>query len=131
MHRRVYPIVGLVLLVLLILSLAVGCGQTGEPTATSAIEPQDAEAYNSRGLAYCDKGNLDQAIADYDQAIALDPQFALAYYNRGLAYYGKGDLDRAIADYDEAIALDPEYIDSLRQPWARLLRQGRPGPGHH
>ena len=87
MHRRIYPIVGLVLLVLLLLGLAVGCGETEEPTATSALEPQNAEAYFNRGLGHHDKGDLDQAIADYDQAIVLDPQYALAYYNRGNAYY--------------------------------------------
>ena len=56
-----------------------------------------------------DKGDLDQAIADYTQAIALDPKYAVAYNNRGIAYCDKGDLDQAIADYTQAIALDPKY----------------------
>jgi tetratricopeptide (TPR) repeat protein len=56
------------------------------------------------GGACLDKGKHDEAIADYDKAIALDPSFALAYSNRGLAYAKKGDVDRAIADYDKAIA---------------------------
>ena len=73
-----------------------------------ALNPQDAEGYFNRGLAYFFKGDYDQAIADFDESIALDPQDASAYYNRGLAYDLKGDLDHAIADFDEAIALDPQ-----------------------
>jgi tetratricopeptide (TPR) repeat protein len=64
------------------------------------------------GGACLDKGKHDEAIADYDKAIALDPNFALAYSNRGLAYAKKGDVDRAIADYTKAIALDPNFADA-------------------
>ena len=107
MHRKVYPIMGSALLVLMILGLTIGCGRAEEPTATSALEPQDAEAYNNRGLAYFDKGNLDQAITDYDQAIALDPRFAPAYLNRGLAYVTTGRYDQALADLGKVLGLDP------------------------
>ena len=44
-----------------------------------------AWAYNSRGAAYYAKGDLDRAIADYDEAIRLDPKEAIAYNNRGVA----------------------------------------------
>jgi hypothetical protein len=39
MQRRIYPVVGLALLVLLPLSLAVGCGRTEEPTSAAATAP--------------------------------------------------------------------------------------------
>jgi tetratricopeptide (TPR) repeat protein len=52
----------------------------GEPAKNDAI------ACNNRGLTYRDKGELDRAIADFNEAIRLDPKFALAYNNRGLAY---------------------------------------------
>jgi len=48
--------------------------------------PTDAKAYNGRGNAYQDKGDHDQAIADYTQAIRLDPKYAVAYNNRAYAY---------------------------------------------
>jgi tetratricopeptide (TPR) repeat protein len=70
-------------------------------------DPKDADAYYNRGLAYTNKGELDRAIADYDEVIRLNPKYAEAYNNRGVAYANKGELDRAIADYDEAIRLDP------------------------
>ena len=66
-------------------------------------------AYNNRGNAWGDEGDLDKAIADYNEAIKLDPKNAYAYNNRGVAWRDKGDLNRAIADYTEAIRLDAKY----------------------
>ena len=77
----------------------------------NALNPQDAYAYLSRGLAYYDKGDYVRAIADFDEAIALDPQDALAYANRGYAYHNVGDDDKAIADYERALELGLELSD--------------------
>ena len=63
-------------------------------TRPSPSNPEYAEAYSNRGIAYYRKGDLDQAIADYGRAITLDPQHAEAYNNRGIAYYDMGDLER-------------------------------------
>ncbi|MDR1898454.1 MAG: tetratricopeptide repeat protein [Treponema sp.] len=76
------------------------------------LDPNDAKAYNSRGVAYDSKGEYDRAIADYNQAIRLDPNNASAYNNRGNAYYAKGEYDRAIDDYGRAIRLDPDYANA-------------------
>jgi tetratricopeptide (TPR) repeat protein len=67
-----------------------------------------AWAYYNRGNAYRAEGDLDRAIADYNEAIRLDRKYALAYNARSDAYRAKGDLDRAITDYNEAIRLDPK-----------------------
>ena len=71
------------------------------------LNPNDALAFYSRGLAYGKKGDNEHAIADYNQAIRLDAKNALAFRNRGLAYEKKGNNDQAIADFSEAIRLDP------------------------
>ena len=67
-----------------------------------------SNAYTDRGLTWGIKGDLDRAIADWNEAIRLDPKYADAYYFRGIAWRDKGDLDRAIADYNQAIRLDPK-----------------------
>ncbi len=64
--------------------------------------------FNNRGIAYKAKGDLDRAIADYDQAIRVDPSYAPALNSRGIAYKARGDIDKAIADYDRVIQLNPQ-----------------------
>ena len=70
---------------------------------------EEAEAYYHRGISYAEKGEYDQAIADYEATLQINPDHAIAFHNRGLAYFDKGDYDRAIADFDEALRLNPDY----------------------
>src|SRR6185436_6396708 len=78
------------------------------PAATAHL----ATDYDNRGVAYANKGLYDQAIADYDQAIALLPKtFPIAYFNRGNAYNNQGLDDQAISDYTKAITLQPTGAD--------------------
>jgi tetratricopeptide (TPR) repeat protein len=67
-----------------------------------------ADAYFGLGWLHQGMGDDEQAIADYDRAIALEPDHARAYHNRGVARFDQGDLEGAIADYTQAIALDPD-----------------------
>ncbi len=60
-----------------------------------------------RGRACLDKGKYDDAIEDYDKAIALAPNDAIAYALRGGAYKHKGDKEQAIVDYRKALELNP------------------------
>jgi excisionase family DNA binding protein len=91
-----------------------------------ALDPKSAYAYNNRGVARYDQGDLPAAIADYDQAIARDPQYAAAYNNRGNAHRDQGDLPAAIADYNHAIALDPKYAAAYNNRGLARAAQGAP-----
>lgn len=77
--------------------------------AIQVTSGDSAEVYSYRGLAYFDKGDLDQAISDYNIAIAINPNYSKAYSHRGLAYAYKGDFDQAISDYNKAIIINPNY----------------------
>ena len=67
--------------------------------------------YN-RGIVYRKRGDVDRAIADFNEAIQLDPKFVYAYYERGNSYKVKGDFERAAADFNEAIRLDPKFASA-------------------
>lgn len=54
------------------------------------INPQDAGAYNNRGLAFDNLGEHRKAIEDFNRAIEIAPQEAMIYSNRGIAYYNLG-----------------------------------------
>ncbi len=75
--------------------------------------PHKARAYNNRGLEYYRRGQIPQAIADFNQTIALDPGFDAAYNNRGVLRGLEGDLNGALADFNKAVALNPEYTDAF------------------
>src|SRR6266436_4669198 len=90
------------------------CSRVIADDAESA--PNRAHAYGSRGAAYYDKSDFDNAIADFSEAVKIDANvvpayFALAYSRRGLAAAEKKDYNQAIADYSEAIKLSPTSIE--------------------
>jgi len=93
-------------------------------SCTTLIERgrKDAVAFNSRGAAYQAKGDLDKAIADYDQAITLKPDYAAAYENRARAFASKGDYTRALADVTKAgeltsnVTVQSKAVPSATEP---------------
>ncbi len=54
-------------------------------------DPRDPAAYNGLGAVYGALGDLDAAIACWEQAVAIDPGHQLALYNLGTAYLQQGD----------------------------------------
>ena len=54
------------------------------------LQPNNAETYNQRGVAYKNLGQNQRAIEDYNEAIRLKPDNVLAYYNRGTVYNNIG-----------------------------------------
>jgi tetratricopeptide (TPR) repeat protein len=99
-------------------------------TSVIALDPNDAHAYNIRGITYSYKGQYDRAIEDYNKAIALDPNDFGTYFNRGNAYDNKGQHDRAIDDYNKAIELDPNFAYIIAEINA-LVGLANNDKGHH
>jgi lipoprotein NlpI len=50
------------------------------------LEPKITQAYNNRGNAYNEKGNLDQAIADFETYLRLDPNAPRPDASRAIAW---------------------------------------------
>ena len=73
-----------------------------------------AAVYNNRGMIWNEKGEQENAIADYSEAIRLDPKDASAFYNRGQAWSEEQEYGKAIADYSEAIRLDPKDMHAYK-----------------
>ena len=69
----------------------------------------NAKAYSRRGAARVLKRQFDNAMSDFDAAIALDSTHAHAHYNRGVLHSQLLEHDLAIVDYTNAINADEEY----------------------
>ena len=76
------------------------------------LQPDYAETYNQRGVAYKNMGNNKQAIEDFNTAIRLQPDLVLAHYNRATIYNNLGQYKEAIADCSEAIRLKPDFSEA-------------------
>lgn len=75
-------------------------------------------AYNNRGFAKSELGDIQGAIADYTKAIGQDADFALAYSNRGRAYMRLGQKSKALTDFMRAIELG-ESVPQLLLDWCK------------
>jgi tetratricopeptide (TPR) repeat protein len=83
---------------------------TAEKCWTELIEkfPQNPAVWSNRGNSRVSQNKLDEAIADFNQAIELAPEEADPYLNRGTALEAKGEFKAAIADYNRVLAVNPE-----------------------
>ena len=77
------------------------------PQGVSSTSSEAVEIYND-GVELQEQGRLDEAIAQYGEAIRLNPQLFQAYFNREIIYAELGEYQRAIEDYDQAISIDPD-----------------------
>lgn len=76
------------------------------------IKPS-AETWNNRGTIFNDLGRYDEAVRDFDQAIALAPDFLGAFHNRGNSLVLAGRIDEAESAYDLALKINPDFSEGL------------------
>ena len=67
-----------------------------------------AEALRSRGVLFSDMDANEQALRDFNAALALDPDDAESYNSRGVVYHKEKEYDLARADFDLSIRLAPD-----------------------
>jgi hypothetical protein len=69
-----------------------------------------------------ESGQLDEALACIDQALAIDPDNAVVHANRGIALVALCRLPEALASFDKAVGLEPGYAEAyFGRAVARLL----------
>jgi tetratricopeptide (TPR) repeat protein len=100
------------------------CSKESDDVAIAACTRAIADFFYKRGNVYAGKGDINRAIANYNQAIRLNPQFAGAFNNRGSAYNDKRQYDRAIQDYDQAIRFNPQYAVAFFNRGVTKRRKG-------
>ena len=59
------------------------------------------------------RGDLDEAVALLDRALAIDGENAMAWYNRGVAQMMMGDHETAVRDLEVSLELDSKHVPTL------------------
>jgi tetratricopeptide (TPR) repeat protein len=76
-------------------------------------------------MIYKIRGEYDQAIEDYSQAIWLsNNDYPSAFFNRAKSYFAKGQYDRALADFDTVLRFNPRNPDGLYVRGLAEIRSG-------
>lgn len=67
-----------------------------------------ATTYSNRGVEWRQKGEIDKAMEDYNEALSLNPNYIKAYGNRGSVYLVRQQYDKALDDMKQAFRLNPK-----------------------
>jgi tetratricopeptide (TPR) repeat protein len=92
---------------------------------TLAKNPDSWIAHHNLATLRSKAGELDAAIAGFDEALRCKPGSAESYTGRGFAYFKQGRIDLALADLDRAIELDPTFPQAFLNRGKARLAAGR------
>jgi tetratricopeptide (TPR) repeat protein len=100
----------------LMLAAPYGCSKGGEqskeqPAAVQAPAADPGKEHFDKGVQFSLKGQLDDAIREYEAVLTYNPKSAEAHNNLGFAYFDKGDIDKAIEHQKHAVESNPNLAN--------------------
>jgi spermidine synthase len=72
-----------------------------------AIVPDSADVHNTLGIALAEKGRIDEAIAEFREALRLGPDSAPTHWHLGAALAYRGAREEAVEHLRRSVQLDP------------------------
>ena len=128
-HRRVM-LGGLATVILAALifcaRVQTSCWRNSESlwTHTLACTSDNFIGHMNLGDALFKTGQVDEAIAQCQQALQINPDQARVHINLGDALFKMGRVDEAIAQYQQALQIEPDYAEAHINFGNALLRKG-------
>jgi tetratricopeptide (TPR) repeat protein len=92
---------------------------------TLAKNPDCWMAHYNLGIILNLKGQPDEAIGEFQEAIRLKPDNTDARINLGFALYNQGQIDEAIGEFQEVIRLKPDNTDARNDLGIALLNKNQ------
>ena len=102
--------------------IGIGCYHSACAPRASVNPPDAAIAHFNWGIDYASRGELDQAITEFQLAIKRDVRWAKPYYNLGVAYSRQEKWNHAIVAWKKTVYIDPNYANAhynLARAYAR------------
>jgi tetratricopeptide (TPR) repeat protein len=115
-------------------SIAFEKAPPGPPAgSTVMVSTNDAESVDvdkstdlqNRGTDSLAKGKLDEAVAQFKEAVKLNPEDEDAHYNLALAFARKENRDAAKKEYLEALRIYPDYAEAHNNLGNLLVSEGK------
>jgi predicted O-linked N-acetylglucosamine transferase (SPINDLY family) len=79
---------------------------------SAELTPEDPGALCNLGNALRDHKEFEEAVTNYQRALALWPEFAMGHCGLGLSLRSLGRTEEALAHYHSAIQLKPDYAEA-------------------
>lgn len=117
--KYLFPIMGIILIILSLRTIARNRDWWSEETLWLAIEkvsPGLPNVHHNLGVMYGNRNDFPNAIRQFQLAAALKPDWVDPYYNLALTYQRAGQFASASATYAYALKLNP----NLWQPYRNL-----------
>lgn len=92
---------------------------------TLAQNPSCWMAYNNLGLTYYKRGDLEDAMAQYQKALAINAHLAEPHNNLGNALVQQRKIGDALTEYETALDIDPYYGRAHNNLGNALFQSGR------
>ena len=92
---------------------------------TISENPRSWMAHNNLGNALLQKGRVNEAIAQFNQALKIDPDYAVGHSNLGNALLRLGRAEESLAHIERALEIDPRNAEAENNLGNTLMQMGR------
>ena len=82
-------------------------------------------AHNNFGFVLAERGQIEEAMAHYRQAVDINPLYDEVHYNLANALARRGELDEAVACYLKALAIRPDDCEIHNNLGLALTARGQ------
>ena len=94
-------------------------------TIPNVSKTNESNEYGNLGNAYLSIGNVEKAMASYNESLKVDPNNFYTHNNLGKAYTMQGRLSKAINEFNVAIKLNPDYWETFYNLGLVYMRSGQ------